>query len=396
MRSLLLLLTFLPVFALAQVRDGDIVLKITAEKMAETPYVGEMILLTIEGTYRLPITLEKLEQPDFEGFSWMQLGLDHWFESDIRGRKVKNMRRRMAVFPERAGRLEIGSFVHHLTLLDETGQRFQYDAVSEPVRVDAKPTPEVDSWWFPIRGLEITDNWSNAPDQLENGEGTLRVVSIRALGVSPEMLPPMPELKSPSAHIFPHPEKRLTDLTPEGPVAIAFWRWTVKPAQPPSAILEPIELDYFDTRFREQRTVSIAAQRIAFGDAGPLAAVETEQPYSPAGLLWLGVVLVGLVAGTVPAISGRAAAPLSRVIARLRPDQNLRAFRKAARAGDLAAMRRAAARLDKAAEPDPARRDLLARLDEQLYSSDGTVEFDNREFARRFLSTLKCPAESGV
>jgi hypothetical protein len=108
------------------VEASDLQLTVTVEPMPATPMRQEMILLTIHGIYKRHITLERLEQPDFAGFNWMQLGEDHWFESMLDGRPVKNMRRRMAIFPNEAGILDIAPFRHHLTLLDKDNKWFEH------------------------------------------------------------------------------------------------------------------------------------------------------------------------------------------------------------------------------------------------------------------------------
>ncbi|PIL20771.1 hypothetical protein P775_07790, partial [Puniceibacterium antarcticum] len=326
--------------ALAQTQEvfpGELTLTVTVEAGAATPYVQEMVLITITGQYRRYITLEKLEQPDLEGFNWMQLGPDQWFDTTERGRKVKNFKRRMALYPDRAGMLRIGAFTHHLRLTDEGDDWFAHDIQSAPVTIEVLPAPPVDSWWFPARELTVSDSWSNAPDQLKPGEGVLRIIRIEAVGVDPDMIPPMPELTSPSAMIFAHPEKRLVQLSPEGPVGIAFWRWTIRPGNDTSAIVEPVSFDYFDTVNRVMRTVTISAQRVAMDESVLPAPVV---PPVPARLLaWpvLGVFAMALAAGLGVILMGRQFAGLER-LRRLAPfDPLRRRMSRAAAAGDLGA-----------------------------------------------------------
>ncbi|MCY0096491.1 hypothetical protein [Hoeflea ulvae] len=290
-----------------QVDPSELSLTVSVETLPETLLRQEMILVTIHGVYKRHITREQLVQPDLDGFNWMQLGRDDWFESMVDGLPVKNMRRRMALFPDRAGRLEIGAFQHRLTLLDEDNKWFEHTVQSEPLTIEVSPEPAVEGWWFPVRRLQVADNWSNAPDQLAEGAGVLRVVRVSALGASPDMIPPMPELKSPSALIFAHPEKRLVDLTPRGPEAIAYWRWTVTPTNGNAAILEPIRFSYFDTVAREMRNVVISAQRVAFGDVTgsarqtePVEIIQSRQRpvlVAMAGLAAFGAALFALSSG---------------------------------------------------------------------------------------------------
>lgn len=337
LRALLLILLAGP--ALAQSRTvlpGELELSVRIENTGPAPFEQEMILLTIHGVYRRHITLENLVQPDLDGFNWMQLGEDYWYESTVDGLRVKNMRRRMALFPQRPGQIEIGAFTHRLTLVDEGDDWFEHEITSPPVSVEVRPAPTGTDWWFPLHRLEVVDNWSNAPDQLTDGAGVLRVIRVEAHGASPDMIPPMPDLHSPSAMIFPHPEKRLVNLSPEGPVSIAFWRWTVQPTNGVSAILEPLELEFYDTRARRPRQVQITAQRVAYSDADPgvegaQATPAASGPPRTGRFLWLGLIagLAGLFATT-----------------RLRPGallQNLRTrwqIRRAVRTGDAIALRR--------------------------------------------------------
>ncbi|MEO3416457.1 hypothetical protein AAFO92_17540 [Roseovarius sp. CAU 1744] len=386
MKALVFILLMLAGAALAQTREvnpEDLSLTVTIEQGNTTPYRQEMVLLTIHGVYRRHITLEDLEQPDLSGFNWMQLGQDHWYESRLNGKTVKNFKRRMALYPDQSGTLTIGPFVHHLTLTDEGDDWFAHDVRSAPITLQVAPEPAGSDWWFPVRRLGIDDQWSNAPDQLGDGEGVLRVIRVTAVGVAPEMIPPMPELKSPSAMIFAHPEKRLVELSPQGPVSVAFWRWTVRPTNGASAILEPLTFDYFDTQTRKSHQVTISAQRIAMKEI-PAAAPGLQPPQEtrlrPAMLAGAG--LAALLAGLAAMLSGRRLGGVSHVFF----DPSRRALRRAARAGELPALRRAAAQLMRQEGVDGTRAELLQELDNAIFGRVPARNFDPRQFARRFLA----------
>jgi hypothetical protein len=363
-----------PVAAQAQsqsVEASDLQLTVTVEPMPATPMRQEMILLTIHGIYKRHITLERLEQPGFAGFNWMQLGEDHWFESMLDGRPVKNMRRRMAIFPNEAGVLDIAPFRHHLTLLDKDNKWFEHTVSSNSVSLSVDPEVQNGDWWFPVRRLRVADNWSNAPDQLQQGAGVLRVVRVSALGASPDMIPPMPELNSPSALIFAHPEKRLVDLTPYGPEAIAYWRWTVTPTNGHGAILEPIEFSYFDTFERKTKRVVISAQRVAFGDVTPPSRSAAGQAEIATVALNRG--LLATVAGVAFGLSvmmagwGRRASTEGLRTWGLR-QRRRHELRRAARRSDVATVRRTAHLLDAMYAPSEARQALLAELDATVFA----------------------------
>ncbi|MFZ5963719.1 hypothetical protein ACOXXX_12255 [Thalassococcus sp. BH17M4-6] len=370
----------------AQTREvfpGELSLTVTVANADVVPYTQEMILITIHGQYRRHVTLESLEQPDLADFNWMQLGEDHWYDTQVNGLKVKNLKRRMALYPEKAGRLTIGPFVHHLTLTDEGDDWFEHDIRSDPITIEVAPAPATDDWWFPVRQLRVSDRWSNAPDQLRAGEGVLRIIRVEAVGVGPDMIPPMPELNSPSAMIFAHPEQRLVELSPEGPVSVAFWRWTIRPTNDTSAIIEPLAFNFFDTRNRVPRTVTISAQRVAMNEADLPAA---SRPPEPAQLHpWvIGLAFaLALAGGLVAILLGRRFEGW-QALQRLPPfDPLRRALWRAARRDDLTALRRAAQGLGRRDGMGAMRRGLLDRLDRAIFSP-GRPKFDARDFAGRF------------
>ena len=393
MRVLLCLwLLTMPAVLWAQSRTvlpQELELTVSVEEADYLPYAREMILLTIRGVYRRHITRETLKNPDFEGFSWTQLGPDTWRDERIDGLAVKTMTRRMAVYPDRAGELTIGPFTHALTLTDEADDWFEHEIHSAPVRLSVAPAPDDTDWWFPVRDIKISDQWSNAPDQLTPGEGVLRVIRIEALGVTPEMIPPMPQLSSPSGMIFAHPDKRLVELSPQGPITYAFWRWTVRPGNDVSAIVEPLEFDYFHTGARQSHTVTISAQRIAYGETipggtpaaqTPVTAVQAALPSWPHAVL--GVVVFGI--GLWVVARGWRVAGVSALHRFALFDPLRRRMWQAARTGSPEALRRVAAALLRRDGPNDARAALLAQLDAEIFNS-APVTIAPKPFARAFL-----------
>ena len=391
MRWLLPLLLLLPQALWAQSRTvlpGELGLSVEVVQTDHTPFAREMVLITIRGIYRRHITREKLVQPDLKGFSWSQLGDDTWRNERINGEQVKTFRRRMAIYPDGPGTLTVGAFRHELTLTDEGDDWFEHSVSSEPFTIEVLPAPAGEDWWFPVKTLKVDDQWSNAPDQLAPGEGVLRVIRVEALGVTPEMIPPMPTLTSPSAMIFPHPEKRFVELSPHGPTSVAFWRWTIRPGNDTSAIVEPLSFAYYDTFNRVSREVTISAQRVAYGSVVSRAPTAAADPASPARLPGWPVALLA----AVTAIVGVAAALQGHRITGLRAlrrfalfDPLARGLRRAARQADLPALRRHAAALLARDGSTNQRRALLDQLDRALFDPAARPP-QLHDFARSFLN----------
>lgn len=395
MRTLIVVCLLLwPVAALAQsktVLPSDLRLWVEVKERSHTPLANEMVLITIRGIYRRHITREMLVQPDFEGFNWTQLGNDVWRDERLNGQKVKTFSRRMAVYPQVAGTLTIGAFRHRLTLTDDRDAWFEHEVASEPVTIEVAPAPGNHDWWFPVTSLRVSDQWSNAPDQLAPGEGVLRVIRIEAVGVTPEMIPPMPELRSPSAMIFPHPDKRFVELSPQGPQSFAFWRWTIRPGNDISAIVEPLSFEYYDTVNRVSRTVTISPQRVAYGsvvpdqpfDSTPPEAVEPATlPGWPLALLAGGICLCGVAFG----LGGRRVSVLPALRKFPLLDPLARQMKQAARRQNISQLRRTAAALSLRDGPSEHRRRLLSQLDSAVFdpcAAPGSLDEFTRSFLRR-------------
>ncbi|MEL6294049.1 MAG: hypothetical protein AAFR10_07275 [Pseudomonadota bacterium] len=384
MRWLVAFFFIMPSLAVAQSRavlPHELTLNVTVEDAGAVPFEREMVLITIRGIYRRHITLESLVQPGLDGFSWAQLGPDMWREERLDGKKVKVFERRMAVYPDRSGSLTIGAFRHQLTLTDEGDDWFEHEIASAPVTIEVAPAPAHNGWWFPTRSLQVSDQWSNAPDQLKPGEGVLRVVRLEALGVTPEMIPPMPELTSPSAMIFPHPEKRLVELTPEGPVTYAFWRWTIRPSNDTSTIVEPLTFSYFDTRNRDAREVTISAQRVAYGSVVPEdpPQVQVPEPANLPGPLAAALAAGVFIGGCAVGLWGRAFSGVPRLF-----DRFVWRLRIAGQIGDLRQTRRASSAMIGRDGATARRVELLRELDMAAFSP-GADGFDTRAFVRSFL-----------
>jgi len=322
----------------------------------------------------------------------MQLGEDKWSKDTSRGGEILQYERVIALFPNRAGAIEIQPFIHELELWTHDGKRFDHELKSEPLSIEVTERPTSSDWWLPARRITVADRWSNAPDKLGTGEGALRVVTITVQGVLPEQIPPMPELGSAGAFVFPHPEVRDTRLYRTGPVTRVFWRWTVRPENPPSAYLKPIHIPYFDTKAREHREIVLAAQRIAMteeavaaylaeADDESIAAMNEEvegrdqsaptlrgaSAVAPLGLL--AGFAVGLVALN-PDMRLRRRRGFRQFLQRFRPDPDKLAFKRAIKSDDTAAARSAVVRLIHRGEGDGVQlRKVLLDLDRQVFGN---------------------------
>ncbi len=294
--ALVIILIGFPV--IAQDRD-TLRLELVLDPRSEQPFVGEMVLATIRGIYSEHIGREDLKLRPMTDFDWNRLGQDAWTEDRVDGRRARVMERRVALYPRRAGTLEILPIAHELEIIGADGQRHTEIVRSDPVRVDVREIPAgAGEAWLPVRAVELSETWSVDPARLEDGQSTERRVVLRALGATPEMMPEQPDLREPWLITFSQPETRDLQVTTMGPVTTVVWRWTLRPITGEPGVLHGVDIPWFDTDERVARSAAIPVASIGYASFADNAISKwREDPgMRPAHVISAGVgLLVGLV-----------------------------------------------------------------------------------------------------
>ncbi|TCK29008.1 oxygen tolerance protein BatD [Ancylobacter aquaticus] len=308
------------------------------------PVAGEMIPVTLRGEYTSRIALETLNFPGSAAYDWMQLARDQWRDEEIAGRTVRVFERRLAVFPRHAGTLTLGPVTHHLTVVDETNLRAPLDVTAAPVTLAVAPYPG-EGTPLSARSLTVEDTLSAAPGELRDGETLVRRVTLKAQGALPHMLPPRPILREPWLISFAAPEQREMLPTPAGPVTTVVWEWHLRPTTGEPGVLPPVPIAWFDTAAREMRMAEITALPFGYASFRDNRSGTERLPAAESGAGWLALVAGGLtgISLCVTGLAPRRRAQILRDLRRLSPfDPTRRWLKRAARTGDLFAIRRAA------------------------------------------------------
>lgn len=352
------------------------------------PFVREMVLVTVRGTYAFGITRERLELPYMRDFEWIKLNRDTWDDVVIDGRSVHVMERRFALFPLRAGRLTLEPAVHAISVVGKNGGRREIAVKSAPVMLDVLPAPaDAGDWWLPARALEVSDHWSTEASRLRDGENVVRTVTVKALGASEQMIPPQPAMRAPWLITFTDPEERSMELTPVGPLTKVVWRWTLRPITGEPGVLPQVTIPWFDTDERRSRTAILPAAPFGYAGFADNTASRWQSVFSGylvAGLaLTLGVALPLLLLS--PRGRMRRVAEIIEPIRRLLPSPAVRALRRAGRRADLPALWVAADLVARSAPAEKGRRleGLLLVLDRELFGrGDPSLRLNARNLAR--------------
>ncbi|MFD1342449.1 hypothetical protein [Litorisediminicola beolgyonensis] len=318
-------------------------LELILDARESAPFEGEMVLATLRGTYRQNITREEVKLRPMTDLDWVRLGLDRWSEERIDGLPARIFERRLAFYPKRPGTLEILPIAHSLEVLGADGARETVILRSAPVTLEVQARPEdASQGWLPLSALEMSDHWDTDPSQLEDGQSVTRRVVLRALGATPEMMPPQPELRQPWLISFTPPVDRDLQVTELGPVSTVVWTWTLRPIKGEPGVIPAATIPWFDTARGTPETLTLPASPIGYAS---FSANGTSGWRALPEFGWASWALLLLSFGTAMALA-------------LPPRRSLRHWRRAAtRASHLARLRMHVLRRDA-----PAVRVLAARI----------------------------------
>ncbi|PNG26181.1 BatD family protein [Methylocella silvestris] len=349
----------------------------------ESPYVGEMLLLRLRSFIGAPVAAHEIVQPDLINFDWQQFGRDSPVSTTINGVTVAGIERVIAIYPRRAGRLAIEPFTRKVELIAPDNSRTETAFTSGPVTLDVRAHDGLGKpgdWWLPAKSVTISDHWDPRPDRLGLNETSRRTVTIEALGLTADRLPPPPNMRAPGVIVFAAPAERATITTDAGPLARAVYRYDVRPISSDPAKMPAVHIPWFDVGERKMRDAAIPAQTVAFIDPTALtrAAAPEKGPMLSSWLFVAGaasfVWTAALAFFILTSASWRELLSQSFGPARKR----LREMRRAARAGDFSAFRAASlalSRLDGArwrrAACEPAIARQIAAVDALLFGPEG-------------------------
>jgi hypothetical protein len=131
------------------------------------------------------------------------------YHQRVDGRNFRVIERRYAVFPQRSGTLEIPALTlqarvesYRPSLLDP-GRLLVRRSPPMEIDIQSPPADFDGALWLPAGNVEIFEEWSSDPEQLQVGESITRRVDIRAEGLMAAQLPALPRYDLAGAKLYP-------------------------------------------------------------------------------------------------------------------------------------------------------------------------------------------------
>ncbi|TVP54699.1 MAG: protein BatD [Halomonadaceae bacterium] len=270
-------------------------------------YVQQQLTLTQRLYYQPPLIRGQLEAPEITDAIVEPLGEQHEYLENDAGIEWQVVERHYAVVPQRAGLLNIPVLEFQGRKRDSQGAVAFMRARSQAQQVQVRPPPESfsGSVWLPAASLDISEDWSGDPDQLEAGESITRQLQVRALGVLPEALPTLEMHYPDSLREYPDPvltDSRFTEDKLESTLQRSA---ALVPLEAGTARLPEVRIPWWDVINDQERVAVVPARDISIrsapgmnGDdddneqaAMPLPGSRSPGAQLPAFWVWLALIL---------------------------------------------------------------------------------------------------------
>jgi hypothetical protein len=135
-------------------------------------------------------------------------GDNRTYEAVINGTAYNVIERVIAIYPQESGEIELSPARFEARVLRNgriTGRKV-YE--SDPLTVTVLPTPPLpadypDAVWLPARDLQLTEDWSRKPGEIQAGEPLTRHVTVSALGQLETQIPAIEPPSADGMNVYP-------------------------------------------------------------------------------------------------------------------------------------------------------------------------------------------------
>ena len=175
---------------------GEADVFVTSEVDLEETYVQSQILYRIR-IYRAVATRQPaLREPSITGVETLAelAGEERQYEAVLNGRAYNVIERVIALYPQESGEIQISPARFEARVLRDgriTGRKV-FESQTHTVNILPIPAPPAEfpnAVWLPARDVQLSEEWSRPPEEMDAGEPVTRHVTLSALGQIETQLP---------------------------------------------------------------------------------------------------------------------------------------------------------------------------------------------------------------
>lgn len=261
----------------------DSFIELSADK-AEV-YVQEQLTMTIRLFFSGNLIRGELSEPEYPHAIIEPLGKQREYSRYRDGVRYRVVERRYALFPQRPGELSLPPIQFEGQARDASGQLIFLRDSQELYTVPVKDVPAefTGDTWLPASGLSLDEAGLPPAMQVATGDNLTRALTLRAVGLPSEALPPLPNATPDGLRSYPEQPERSTEVTPGGLTSTLSQTSALVPVKAGQLTLPEIRIPWWDTTSDSQRVAVIPARTLEVASAsGPATQTSVPAETSPA------------------------------------------------------------------------------------------------------------------
>ena len=258
---------------------GEADVFITSEVDQTEAYVQSQILYRFK-VYRAVATRQEARRdPGFTGAEVLieRAGDERSYVAELNGRSYSVIERVLAIYPQASGEISISPARFEARVLRDgriTGRKvFESDAHTVTVLPIPAPPPEFpNAVWLPARDIQLSDEWSREPNEVEAGEPVTRKVTISALGQIETQIPAFDPPAVDGMNVYPDKPDLSRVFEAEGIRGIRRDQYAMIGVRGGPVEIPKLEIPWWDIEAGEWRVATLPARTIE------VAAVDVPAP----------------------------------------------------------------------------------------------------------------------
>ena len=269
---------------------GEADVFVTSEVDIEETFVQAQILYRIR-VYRAVATRQPaLREPTITGAEALieLAGEERQYESVLNGRAYNVVERVIALYPQESGEIEISPARFEARVLRDgriTGRKV-FESESHKVTVLPIPAPPADlpnAAWLPARDVQLSEEWSQPPDEMEAGEPVTRVVTLSALGQIETQLPTIEAPEVDGLNVYADMPELSRVIEADGIRGVRRDQYAIIGLVGGELELPQLEVPWWDTEAGEWRVATLPARTLSVAGGEPPPVIEEPTAVVDAG-----------------------------------------------------------------------------------------------------------------
>ena len=235
---------------------------LTAEVDLKKPYLNQQVLYTMRLLNSRRLVDVEFVPPTVKDALMFPLGDSNRYEISEQGKRYAVEEQRYAVFPLKSGAITITPPKFSALIYDGFPQRIRPEAPT--ITLNVKPVPAKTSIadWLPAINVEMEEEYDKQTGRLFVGDTLTREITIKALGITSELLPEYSFSAPSGVNVYSEKPERKNYLQNNEVLGTATFKLTYLFNEPGSVTLPAFQVQWFNTKTGKMESVQLPERRI--------------------------------------------------------------------------------------------------------------------------------------